>query len=162
MFECCFIVNLKQTNLSINNILLQIEKQRDGVNVLHLLDVDHNLSGEVKCSVFSRENPKIFNVYHTSLTVIPIPISDKYESIENLVENNNSNSNSIHDLTAYIIKGPDDCTVLIGDSIKLEVTFIGYPVPKVKWLRAVSCKQFKYFVLCCFTLKCKRVKLHII
>lgn len=129
--------------MSINNILLQIEKQRDGVNVLHLLDVEHNLSGEVKCSVFSRENPKIFNVYHTSLTVIPIPISDKYESIENLVDLDNSNSNSnsiIHDLTAYIIKGPDDCTVLIGDSIKLEVTFIGYPVPKVKWLRAVSCK----------------------
>ena len=140
LFCCEFI---KETNLSINNILLQIEKQRDGVNVLHLLDVEHNLSGEVKCSVFSRENPKIFNVYHTSLTVIPIPISDKYESIENLVDLDNSNSNSnsiIHDLTAYIIKGPDDCTVLIGDSIKLEVTFIGYPVPKVKWLRAVSCK----------------------
>lgn len=140
LFCCGFI---KETNLSINNILLQIEKQRDGVNVLHLLDVEHNLSGEVKCSVFSRENPKIFNVYHTSLTVIPIPISDKYESIENLVDLDNSNSNSnsiIHDLTAYIIKGPDDCTVLIGDSIKLEVTFIGYPVPKVKWLRAVSCK----------------------
>lgn len=108
--------------------------------MIHLRNVDHNLSGEVKCRVVSRNNPKVFNVFHTSLTVLPLPISDRYESIENLVvESCDSNKSSfVHDLTAYITKRPDDITVLVGDSIQLDVEYVGVPEPTVNWMRAVS------------------------
>lgn len=109
-----------------------------------MLNVDHRQSGEVKCRVISRNNPKIFNVYHTSLTVLPVPISERYEPIESVLENNfnnNSKTNSIiHDLdlSCFITKRPEDRTVLVGDSIELNVSYIGYPDPDVHWMRAVS------------------------
>lgn len=109
--------------------------------MIHLRNVDHKLSGEVKCRVVSPNNPKIFNVYHTSLTVLPLPISERYESIENLVEqscDSSSKSSFVHDLTAYITKRPDDITVLVGDSIQLDVEYIGVPECTVHWMRAVS------------------------
>jgi len=110
----------------------------DGLNVLHLLNVDHNVSGEVKCRVARRNNPQIFNVYHTTLTVLPLPINERFESIEHIVESGSNKSSVVHDLTAYIIKRPDDQTVLVGDSIQLDVTYIGVPEPTVRWMRAVS------------------------
>lgn len=106
--------------------------------MLHLLNVDHNLSGEVKCRVVCRNNPKIFNVYHTSLTVLPLPVSERYASIENFVENCSNKSSLVHDLSAYITKRPDDRTVLVGDSIQLDVEYFGVPEPTVRWMRAVS------------------------
>lgn len=106
--------------------------------MLHLLNVDHNLSGEVKCRVVSRNSPKVFNVYHTTLTVLPLPISERYELIENIVESSSNKSSVVHDLSAYITKRPDDRTVLVGDSIQLDVEYYGYPEPSVKWMRAVS------------------------
>lgn len=44
----------------------------------------------------------------------------------------------IADVPAYLIRGPDDCTALIGGTVCLTVTYGGYPKPTVKWLRAVS------------------------
>lgn len=44
----------------------------------------------------------------------------------------------IADVPAYLIRGPDDCTALIGGTVCLTVTYGGYPVPSIKWLRAVS------------------------
>jgi hypothetical protein len=112
----------------------------DGLNVLHVLNVDHNLSGEVKCRVISRNNPKLFNVYHTNLTVVPVPISERYEPIESVLENCSNKSSIINDidLTCFITKRPEDKTVLVGASIELNVSYIGYPEPKVRWMRAVS------------------------
>lgn len=112
-----------------------------------MLNVDHNLSGEVKCRVISRNNPKIFNVYHTNLTVLPVPLSERYEPIESVLENSNNINNNksnksslVHDfdLTCFITKPPDDRTVLVGVSIELNVSYIGYPEPTVHWMRAVS------------------------
>lgn len=121
----------------------QIERLEDGLNVLHALNVDHNLSGEVKCHVISRNNPKIFNVYHTTLTVLPVPISERYEPIESVLENSHKCSDSkassvVHDLTCFITQRPEDKTVLVGASIELNVSYIGYPEPTVRWMRAVS------------------------
>lgn len=115
----------------------------DGLNVLHVLNIDHRHSGEVKCRAISRNNPKIYNVYHTSLTVLPVPISERYEPIESVLVTNSNRSNKssvIHDidLTCFITKRPDDVTVLVGDSIELNVSYIGYPEPVVHWMRAVS------------------------
>jgi hypothetical protein len=109
--------------------------------VLHVLSVDHNISGEVKCRVVSCNNPQIFNVYHTSLTVLPVPINERYEPIETVFESGKSNKTSVvHDLTCFITKRPEDHTVLVGDSIELNVSYIGYPEPTVRWMRAVSIK----------------------
>lgn len=116
----------------------QIEHLDDGLSFLHLRNIDHNLSGEIKCQIVSRSNPKIFNVHHTNLTVLPVPLSERYESIENFVENCSNKSSFVHDLTAYITKRPEDQTVLVGDSIQLEVEYIGVPEPTVRWMRAVS------------------------
>jgi hypothetical protein len=122
--------------------------------VLHVLNVDHNLSGEVKCHVISPDNPKLFNVYHTQLTVLPVPISERYEPIERVLANNNTNlrdSDSkcslVHDLTCFITKRPEDKTVLVGASIELNVSYIGYPEPTVRWMRAVSLSYNNYLEL---------------
>ncbi|KAL7039652.1 hypothetical protein ACKWTF_000058 [Chironomus riparius] len=122
----------------------KIERLEDGLNVLHVLNVDHRQSGEIKCRVISCNNPKIFNVYHTSLTVLPVPISERYEPIESVLENNCNNNNKSNksseahdlDLSCFITKRPEDRTVLVGDSIELNVSYIGYPDPKVHWMRA--------------------------
>lgn len=111
--------------------------------MLHLLNVDHNLSGEVKCRVVNRNNRKIFNVYHTNLTVVPLPINERYEQIENFVESCSNKSSLVHDLSAYFTKRPDDRTVLVGDSIQLDVEYFGYPEPTVRWMRAVSSSMIK-------------------
>lgn len=42
------------------------------------------------------------------------------------------------DIPAYFTRGLNDCTILIGDNVTLEVFFCGYPEPQVKWLRAVN------------------------
>lgn len=42
------------------------------------------------------------------------------------------------EIPAYIIRGPEDCSVLIGGTVTLEAIFGGYSQPKVKWYRAVS------------------------
>lgn len=122
-----------------------------------MLNVDHKLSGEVKCHVISPHNSKIFNVYHTSLTVLPVPISERYEPIESVLNSNNNKNCSInencsdsknslvHDVTCFITKRPDDKTVLVGDSIELNVSYIGYPEPSVRWYRAVSNLRIKTF-----------------
>lgn len=44
----------------------------------------------------------------------------------------------IADVPAYLIRGPSDCTALIGGTICLTVTYGGYPKPSIKWLLAVS------------------------
>lgn len=92
----------------------------------------------MKCCVVSRNNPKVFNVYHTSLTVLPLPISERHKSVENLVVENCDKNSFVHDLTAYITKRPDDITVLVGESIQLDVEYVGDPEPTVNWMRAVS------------------------
>lgn len=44
----------------------------------------------------------------------------------------------IADVPAYLIRGPSDCTALIGGSVCLTVTYGGYPKPAVKWRLRVS------------------------
>lgn len=51
----------------------------------------------------------------------------------------------IADIPAYLIRGPDDCTALIGGTVCLTVTFGGYPKPIVTWMRAVSHFHFITF-----------------
>lgn len=53
----------------------------------------------------------------------------------------------IADVPAYLIRGPDDCTALIGGTVCLTVTYGGYPKPSIKWLRAVSKFLFTYLLI---------------
>lgn len=52
---------------------------------------------------------------------------------------------TIADVPAYLIRGPDDCTALIGGTVCLTVTYGGYPKPSIKWLRAVSTSYFLFY-----------------
>ncbi|CRL00790.1 CLUMA_CG014043, isoform B [Clunio marinus] len=113
-----------------------IERLESGINLLHLLNVQHHLSGEVKCCATSAIDPRIFSVYHTNLTVLPLPLKQKSDRLETSLTNLENKSSLVHDLTAYITKRPDDLTVLVGDSIQLYVEFVGFPEPKVRWMRA--------------------------
>lgn len=115
-----------------------------------MLNADHKLSGEVKCKAVCKDNRSIFNVYYTSLTVLPLPICERNKCIENIVEDRHSKSSLVHDLTAYITRRPEDLTVLVGASIQLDVEYVGAPDPTVRWMRAVSIiKTRKIFILRC-------------
>ena len=113
----------------------------DGLSVLHVFNVDHIVSGEVKCEARSPDNPKIFSVVYTSLSVLPLPLSERNKLIDDIVEevcSDNDNESTVNDLTTYITKRPEDQTCLVGDSIQLEVEYVGAPEPSVRWMRAVS------------------------
>lgn len=66
----------------------------------------------------------------TELTVLPIQQSDRILELDADTEQ--------PDIPAYITHGPEDCTVLIGGTVALDVHYGGYPHPDVKWMRAVS------------------------
>lgn len=128
------------------------------MKILHILGVDHRNSGEIQCFAYNPLNPTATQrSCYTDLAVLPRPIqlaglngdSDTGASyvINSTIINTDLNSNSpitqqtfkpIADVPAYLIRGPDDCTALIGGTISLTVTYGGFPKPIVKWLRAVS------------------------
>lgn len=75
---------------------------------------------------------------YTELAVLPLTEQD------NFIELNTGTEQP--DIPAHIIKGPDDCTVLIGSTVTLDVAYGGYPKPDVKWMRAVSTSLFFYSI----------------
>lgn len=103
---------------------------------------------------------------YTDLAVLPRPIQLANVDIDPDAGSFFINSNTIHctdlnpstsitqqafkpiaDVPAYLIRGPDDCTALIGGTVCLTVTYGGYPKPSVKWLRAVSISLLKTLLL---------------
>lgn len=98
---------------------------------------------------------------YTNLAVLPRPVQLANVNVDpdagsffvntttfhctNLLPNTSITQQSfkpIADVPAYLIRGPDDCTALIGGTVCLTVTFGGYPKPSIKWLRAVSWIRF--------------------
>lgn len=67
------------------------------------------------------------------------------------------------DIPSYIIRGPDDCTVLVGGKVTLDALFCAHPKPKIKWLKAVSV-PIEFFndplILCCNLLKYSVTEFH--
>lgn len=120
--------------------------------------MEHRHSGEIQCTVYNSSNPAFAQrSCYTELAVIPRPHqltnididpdSGTYLNPSTVVPATDLNQNTsitqrafkpIADVPAYLIRGPDDCTALIGGTVCLQVTFGGYPKPNVKWLRAVS------------------------
>lgn len=64
------------------------------------------------------------------MTVLPIEQSDRILDLDTGTEQ--------PDIPAFITKGPEDCTVLVGGTVSLDVIYGGYPEPEIKWMRAVS------------------------
>jgi len=112
---------------------LQLESYpENGIRLLRLRNVQLAQSGElrlqVKHPVAERRTPAARS--YTSLLVLPIGN-----------HNNQSNNNKNNDLslaaTSFILKGPEDCTALIGGHVQLSVQFEPFPNTKVIWYKAV-------------------------
>lgn len=99
-----------------------------------MLGLEYRHSGEVKCVAVSPTHPD--SVEATAFTdLVVLPTSSPTVSLE-------TNPSEQPEIPAYIIRGPEDCSVLIGGTVILEAIFGGYSQPIVKWYRAVSvCSQ---------------------
>lgn len=140
--------------------------------MLHILGVEHRHSGEIQCIAYNSLNPVATQrSSYTDLAVLPRPIqltnldidSDAGAFVTNsathtaqYIDYNQISTpiaqqtfKPIADVPTYLIRGPDDCTALIGGTVCLTVTYGGCPKPTVKWLRAVSKSffQFPFLVL---------------
>ncbi|XP_034478596.1 myosin light chain kinase, smooth muscle-like isoform X2 [Drosophila innubila] len=98
----------------------------NGIRLLRLRNVQLAQSGElrlqVKHPVAERRTPAARS--YTSLLVLPIGN-----------HNNNNNDLSLA-ATSCILKGPEDCTALIGGHVQLSVQFEPFPNTKVIWYKA--------------------------
>lgn len=119
--------------------------------------MEHRHSGEIQCVVYNSLNPVLTQrSCYTDLAVLPRPVQlinvnadpdvGSFFASATTVHCSDLNPNPITaqtfkpiaDVPAYLIRGPDDCTALIGGTVCLTVTYGGYPKPSIKWLRAVS------------------------
>lgn len=136
------------------------------MKILHVLGVEHRHSGEVQCIAYNSLNPVLAQrSRYTYLAVLPRPpqlINVNADPDADagggffFVNSTSVNCSDLHrttsitqqafkpiaDVPSYLIRGPDDCTALIGGTVCLTVTYGGYPKPSVKWLRAVSLSLF--------------------
>jgi len=71
---------------------------------------------------------------YTSLLVLPI---GNLSNNKNNNNNNNDNDNLSLAAASFILKGPEDCTALIGGHVQLSVQFEPFPNTKVIWYKAV-------------------------
>lgn len=129
------------------------------MRILHILGVEHRHSGEIQCIVYNSLNPVLTQrSCYTDLAVLARPVQLANVNVDPDAGSFFVNTTTVHctdlnpntsqitqqafkpiaDVPAYLIRGPDDCTALIGGTVCLTVTYGGYPKPSVKWLRAVS------------------------
>lgn len=120
----------------------QVDRQPDGLHLLHIFEVTTAQSGEVKC-VAKCANEQ--TVCHSDLVVFPeiytSTVNDEDLNDDTLIPSFDHDRDLDFDhniCPAYIICGPQDCTALIGGQVVLEVIYGGHPEPTIKWLKAVS------------------------
>lgn len=95
-----------------------------------MLGLEYKHSGEIKCIASIPTHPdSIATTVYADLVVLPTPTSTL--SIE-------TNPSVQPEVPAYIVRGPEDCSVLTGGTVTLDAIFGGYSQPTVKWYRAVS------------------------
>ncbi|XP_037942022.1 myosin light chain kinase, smooth muscle-like, partial [Teleopsis dalmanni] len=111
----------------------------NGLHVLHINNAKHTQSGEVQFSVSYPGKPTHIRTY-TSLVVLPTAAatndSSTVEHIESTILPNVELEPT--DFPPYILLGPEDCTALIGGSVKLSISFESRPKAQIKWFKAIS------------------------
>lgn len=117
------------------------------MHILHILGLEYKHSGEIKCVAYLPTHPdSVETTVFTDLVVLPT--ASPTVTLE-------TNPSEQPEIPAYIIRGPEDCSVLIGGTVTLEAIFGGYSQPKVKWYRAVSAFTFFFLdFICNFIWKC--------
>lgn len=123
----------------------QIECKEDGVNILHILGVEYDQSGEIQCIAYA-SNATSGNQYSTKESVfaelVVIPIGSSSNDLHSrIVEFDPISASALEHSSssaASLTHKPDDTIVRCGDSVCLTARFIGWPISNVKWFRAVS------------------------
>lgn len=104
-----------------------------------MLGLEYKHSGEIKCVAYIPTHPdSAETTVFTDLVVLPT--TSPAVTLE-------TNPSEQPEIPAYIIRGPEDCSVLVGGFVALEAVFGGYSQPKVKWYRAVSACTIIFFYL---------------
>ncbi|KAJ6643194.1 Myosin light chain kinase, smooth muscle [Pseudolycoriella hygida] len=108
-----------------------VEHQPDGVHILHVLGLEYNHSGEIKCVAYIPTHPDSIDSTETSVftDLVVLPTTSPAVTLE-------TNPSEQPELPAYIVRGPEDCSVTVGGTVTLEALFGGYSQPTVKWYRA--------------------------
>ncbi|XP_032590350.1 myosin light chain kinase, smooth muscle isoform X5 [Drosophila grimshawi] len=111
----------------------------NGIRLLRLQNVQLAQSGEIRLQVKhhpceDRRTPATRS--YTSLLVLPINSSNH----NNRNINNNNNNKECNNLSlaasSCILRGPEDCTALIGGHVQLSVHYEPFPNTKVIWYKA--------------------------
>lgn len=154
------------------------------MKILHVLGVEHRHSGEVQCIVYNSLNPVLTQrSYCTYLAVLPRPpqllnvnadpdadasggyffvnsTPIHYSDLHRTTSITQQAFKPIADVPAYLIRGPSDCTALIGGTVCLTVTYGGFPKATVKWYHgAVSSSPILllFTAFFCFTTRYRTI-----
>ncbi|EDW09260.2 uncharacterized protein Dmoj_GI20421, isoform E [Drosophila mojavensis] len=114
----------------------------NGIRLLRLRNVQLSQSGELRLQVkhpqAERRAPSIRS--YTSLLVLPVNNSNNNNSSNSNNNINNNNNKEQHNLplaaSSCILRGPEDCTALIGGHVQLSVHYEPFPNTKVIWYKA--------------------------
>ncbi|XP_070066577.1 myosin light chain kinase, smooth muscle isoform X7 [Drosophila virilis] len=112
----------------------------NGIRLLRLRDVQLAQSGELRLQVKhpqpERRTPAARS--YTSLLVLPTGSSSNSNSNSSNSGNQSKehNNNCLLAASSCILKGPEDCTALIGGHVQLSVHYEPFPNTKVIWYKA--------------------------
>lgn len=134
----------------------RVTNESDGVRILRIHNVQPHHCGEVQLSVTHCGKSSSTLRAYTSLVVLPgraalqgdstQSTSDVHKKIEAL------NVSEQLEVPACILEGPQDCTALIGGSVKLSVCYEAVPRAQVCWYKGVSVIRILKSVLKCIYL----------
>lgn len=114
---------------------------------MRINDIDYFHSGEVQCIAYdSSGNKTLENSSYSYLAVVPAIVPDEFITLKDFEDNDDTIASTIGESSAgYIIRGPADCTALIGGCVTLTAHYDdghandcrGFGT-KARWLKAVS------------------------
>ncbi|XP_014087258.3 myosin light chain kinase, smooth muscle isoform X2 [Bactrocera oleae] len=120
-------------------VATRVTNEADGVRILHIQNVQPHHCGEVQLSVTHCGKSSSTLRAYTSLVVLPghtslqadfkEPTSATDKAIEGL------NGSEQLEVPVCILEGPQDCTALIGGSVKLRVCYEAVPRAQVCWYK---------------------------
>ncbi|XP_054090488.1 myosin light chain kinase, smooth muscle isoform X8 [Zeugodacus cucurbitae] len=116
----------------------QVTNEPDGVRILRIQNVQPHHCGEVQLSVKHCGKSSSTLRAYTSLIVLPGRASLQVDSTQATSDADKTiatlNGAEL-EVPACILEGPQDCTALIGGSVKLSVCFEAAPRAQVSWYK---------------------------